>query len=205
MRIHWLAGARTIRIPVTRLGALAAFTFAAAVVLSSARAQEIDRLKEAQVKAAYLVNFLRYTDFPPDDPGTATTAYRVVVVGDEALSVALQTAPAGRITINSRALSVVSPNPEGNMREIPAAELVFVGQAQTERVAEILEALQGQPVLTVGDTTDFMQAGGMIALRLDGTRVVFDANPGAIRAAGLLLSAKVLKLARHLHGEPDTP
>jgi hypothetical protein len=36
----------------------------------------------------------------------------------------------------------------------------------------------------------------MIGLWRDGERVVFDANPRAIRAGGIAMSARVLKLAR---------
>lgn len=171
----------------------------------TAHAQEIDRLKEAQVKAAYLVNFLRYTDFPPADPGSGDMPYRVVVIGDEALSAALQSAPAGLVTINSRALSVVSQSSEGSREALQEAELVFIGRARAARVPALLEALRDQPVLTISDAPGFLEAGGMVALRLDGRRIVFDASPGAIRASGLMLSAKVLKLAQHLHGEPDAP
>ena len=59
-----------------------------------------------------------------------------------------------------------------------------------------LAPLAGQPVLTVGDQAGFNAAGGMIELVSVAGRIVFQANPAAIRNAGLVVSAKVLKLAR---------
>jgi hypothetical protein len=61
---------------------------------------------------------------------------------------------------------------------------------------QVLSDLARLPVLTVSDTDAFIANGGMLGLvRLD-RRIVFEANPGAIRNAGLMVSAKVLKLAR---------
>jgi len=51
-------------------------------------------------------------------------------------------------------------------------------------------------VLTVSDNEDFTSQGGMLGLLRSDSRILFQANTSAIRNAGLLVSAKVLKLAR---------
>jgi len=51
-------------------------------------------------------------------------------------------------------------------------------------------------VLTVGDATGFAAAGGMLGLVRVQEHLAFEANPEAIHDARLLVSAKVLKLAR---------
>lgn len=59
----------------------------------------------------------------------------------------------------------------------------------------MLRALGQTPVLTVSDAPGFVQAGGMIGLKLRGGRIGFDINHGAARATGLVLSSQLLKLA----------
>ena len=51
-------------------------------------------------------------------------------------------------------------------------------------------------MLTVGDGRDFAQRGGMLGIVRADARLAIEANPRAIEANGLLVSAKVLKLAR---------
>jgi hypothetical protein len=56
-------------------------------------------------------------------------------------------------------------------------------------------------VLTVSDVPGFAAGGGMLGLVRSGRTLAIEANPDAIRASGISVSAKVLKLAR-LWGGP---
>lgn len=179
----------------------------AAMLVMPARAQKVDKLKEAQVKAGYLVNFLRYTDFPEAGKRAADSKYRIVIIGDDALASALRTAAREGITVNARELEVSSglslgeaPGSDARPSHL-SVDLVFIDRSRRAYARTILDALAGQPILTVGDAEDFARAGGMIGLSLEDARIVFDANPAAIRKSGLMVSARVLKLARRLEGE----
>ena len=74
--------------------------------------------------------------------------------------------------------------------------MVFVREDSGVRCATVRRLLDGAPVLTVGDSTGFATAGGMLGLVRVDRHLAFEANPQEIRAAGLVVSAKVLKLAR---------
>ena len=50
-------------------------------------------------------------------------------------------------------------------------------------------------VLTVGDMGEFAEEGGMISLKMEGTRVRFDINLAAANRARLKISSKLLQLA----------
>jgi hypothetical protein len=50
-------------------------------------------------------------------------------------------------------------------------------------------------VLTLGDLPGFVDAGGMIGLRVEASRVRFDVNLSTAQAAGLVLNSQMLKLA----------
>jgi hypothetical protein len=76
------------------------------------------------------------------------------------------------------------------------AHMVYFGDPSDRSPLALLQRLSEHAILVVGDGPGFAAAGGMIGLWRDGERVVFDANPGAIRATGIQVSARVLKLAR---------
>jgi hypothetical protein len=169
------------------------------------RAQTAAGATPAEVQAAYLLNFLRFTQWP--GPAAAgDDALDVAVLGAEPLADALRTllrqpgAAAAREVRVHVLREVVS---ERARRELRAAEVVYVGGRGWPDPSRLLQELRGRPVLTIGEGPDFARRGGMLGLVPQGSRIVFDANPGVIQASGLQLSAKVLKLARIVDAAPN--
>jgi hypothetical protein len=62
-------------------------------------------------------------------------------------------------------------------------------------MSRILTVLDHRPVLTVGDSPEFAQHGGMIGFTVDGGRVRFTVNLVAARDAGLMLQSELLRVA----------
>lgn len=188
-----------------RLVRLAVLCLTLAAVPCLPQEPEVDPVKVAQVKAAYVLNFLRYTDWPlasfpkPDSP------YRVVVLGDPAIAAELTALAQRSGPVNGRAVVIraerlAAPTEklaQPLLSSLQDAHVLYLGKALSRmQVREILGGLEHTEVLTVGDMRDFADGGGMLGLVLSGNRIVFDANPAAIRRTGLQVSAKVLKLAR---------
>ena len=167
--------------------------------------------RELQVEAAFLVNFVRYAEWPrhrfqgPGDP------YVIAVVGSDTAvdTVAAIARAAG--PIQGRSIAVRRVELEGRIgserrrsavQRLRASHLVFLQASADESAREVLRAVADAPVLTVGDVPGFVTQGGMIGLVRSGQRMSFEANPDAIQASGVGLSAKVLKLARIRRGVP---
>jgi hypothetical protein len=167
-------------------------------------AQRSDPVRVEEVKAAYVVNFIRYTEWPESRFAGPGSPFEVVVLDSQPVAEALAAIAERLEPIAGRRLSVVS-------RRLPAAgtsrrarlvaelardaHLVYVGDGVAGGVEDLIEALEAKGVLTVGDLPGFAEAGGMIGLRLDDNRVVFDANPVVIRRSRVRVSARVLQLA----------
>ena len=165
---------------------------------------------EVEVEAAYLVNFLRYTQWPAGSFATPASPYVLTVVGSEqaAASVrAVATAAGGidgrqievrwlRQGRGSRAAPFDSPQDMEARTQLRGSHLVFFHRSAGRVHPQVLTDLAAWPVLTVSDTEDFTRQGGMLGLLRSDRRILFQANTSAIRGAGLLVSAKVLKLAR---------
>ena len=60
---------------------------------------------------------------------------------------------------------------------------------------QILAAVAGKSVVTVGETDAFLDRGGMIALTAERNRVRLHVNPGMLKAASLDVSSKLLRVA----------
>lgn len=178
--------------------------------VSPLRAQAPRAPLESDVQAAYLLNFLRYTQWPARSFPTRDAPYVIAVVGGEhvATRVRAVAAAAGRVdgrvvevrwvpgARGSRAAPFDSIQDRENLLQLQRSHLVFFHSSAGNIPDQALSDLWGQPVLTVSDVPGFTRTGGMLGLvRRDGN-VVFEANPVAIRNSRLMLSAKVLKLAR---------
>jgi len=81
-------------------------------------------------------------------------------------------------------------------------QILFIGAAEWRRTRALLDAVKGPGVLTVGETGDFTDLGGMIAFRLDGPRVRIKVDLQAAERARLRISSKLLSLAEIVKRQP---
>jgi hypothetical protein len=184
--------------------------FVALAAAAPLRAQSARAPLESEVQAAYLINFLRYTQWPERSFDSREAPYVIAVVGSEhvAARVRAVAGAAGRVdgrpvevlwvagARGSRAAPFDSSQDRENLLQLRRSHLVFFHASAGNIPAQALSDLWGQPVLTVSDVPGFTEAGGMIGLVRRSGSIVFEANPVAIRNSRLILSAKVLKLAR---------
>lgn len=83
--------------------------------------------------------------------------------------------------------------------DLTGCQALFVS-ANTAASTEILKAVASLPVLTVGETDDFLDHGGIIALKIAERRVRFEVDAANARTAGLRISAQLLNLASAVRG-----
>lgn len=151
---------------------------------------EAQSVSEPALKAALLLNFVRFTEWSSE--GRAATAPLVLCSVDEAIVPALERTVAGQ-TIEQHPLSVSRVTLDGPLR---TCALLYVGTVDRQRTVQLADALRGAGVLTVGDEEAFAAAGGMIGLFVEDGRMRFAVNVSAIEQGHVRLSAKLLSLAR---------
>jgi hypothetical protein len=73
--------------------------------------------------------------------------------------------------------------------------MLFLSRDEARNQAAILKSLRGTPVLTVGETDNFLSDGGMIRFHLEENRIRFDIDLDAAESAHLKISSRLLLLA----------
>jgi hypothetical protein len=155
---------------------------------------------EYQIKAAYLLNFTRYVEWPPSVFDGTGASLNVCVVGRDPFGNVLDRTMAGR-RIGGRFLRVLRPaRPAGDR-----CHVAFIGQTTAAVREAWLGALQDEPTLTVGEGARFAEAGGMIAFVIVNQTVRFEINVEAVRSGGLQISSRVLTLATRLYPRRGDP
>jgi hypothetical protein len=142
------------------------------------------------LKAAFVYNFAKFTEWPDDLIGPPTTVH-ACVLGDDAVARALAEAVRGRPLRGSPIAVQANPTDEA----LPGCHMLYVSGADAARSPAILAAVRDAPVLTISDHEEFADRGGMIQLRVDAGRMRFVVNIQAAVCAGLSFSARMLALA----------
>jgi hypothetical protein len=170
-------------------------TWAAALIVAAANALVTPTLAqrpdEYQVKAAYLYGFGRFVEWPQTAPATADGAFVLCVLGDDPFGRLLdQVAEGGSLKNQPVAVRRIGRPEDGT-----SCDTLFVSASEQSRLPRILAVLGRQPVLTVGDSLEFAQRGGMIGFSMEGSRVRFTVNLAAAQDAGLMLQSELLRVA----------
>lgn len=146
---------------------------------------------EAAVQAAYLFNFARFTEWPPGGFSSRNAPLNYCLLGRrDALATAMNSL--NDRPVQGHPLRFMQPE---RVDDIKLCHVVFVAEADPKRRTQFLQALSGQPTLTVSDIDGFAKDGGMIGLLRVGTRLRFEINRTQTQKTGLRLSADLLNLA----------
>ncbi|MBI4885716.1 MAG: YfiR family protein [Acidobacteria bacterium] len=174
----------------TAAGRLAAAAAVAALMAAApGAAAQPPQFDESQVKAAFLFNFMKFVEWPSPDPRSRPLVICVAGPDDvrNALAAIVKQAPA-------TAGLAVRPLTDGD--DPRACHSVFIAASEARRTAEVVERVAGAAVLTVGETSSFLNEGGLIRFYVSENRLRFQIDPVGARVAGLRVSAQLLSLGR---------
>jgi len=171
---------------------VACVVLAAGLSVRSVRSQPIT--DEYQVKAAYLLNFARFVDWPADVL-PASAPLEIGIVGDDPFGVALEEVLRGK-SANGHPIRLRHLHWND---VLTSCQIIFISSSEEGHLPQILRYLGQDSVLTVSDIDRFSLRGGVIEFRMVGNRVRFDINRQPAIAARLSISSKLLGVARAIH------
>jgi uncharacterized protein DUF4154 len=160
-----------------------------------AQARDASDSSEYLIKAGFIFNFAKFVEWPalsfaqPDSP---------IVIG------ILGTDPFGAIIdqivqdkkIGARGFVVKRLKWGAELKDLKECKILFVGASERAHIDDVVQAVKGLPILTVGETPGFAEHGGVIRFVLEDNRVRFEVNVEAARQAELTISSRLLTLAR---------
>ncbi len=151
---------------------------------------------EYQVKAAYVLNFLKFVEWPGDSNADIHERWIIGIVGENPFGDELTQIITGK-TVQGHELGVRQFQPGEDFR---VCQVLFISASEKKRLPTILAALNGLSVLTVGDMDHFVESGGTIQFVMEEKRVRFAIDISASSRARLKVSSKLLSLARTVTG-----
>jgi YfiR/HmsC-like len=140
-----------------------------------------------QLKAAFLLNFAKFVEWPPMAFANADSPLVLGVLGENPFGDILK----GK-AINNRLLKVEQFH---SSAEATNCHILFIRASEKERLSAIIQSLGKACVLTVGDEIDGFTDKGMINFVLREKKIRFQINDAAAKNVGLKISSKLLSLA----------
>ena len=153
---------------------------------SSVRA---DAPAEYEVKAAFIHNIAKFVEWPNLPAGESNL--RLCILGQSPLTDAAAVLEGKQI--GSRVWEVRTVDYGPAWKE---CQVLFIAASEAGNLRRILDSVNGNPVLTLGDSEGYAAQGVMINFYLQQNKVRFEINAAAASHAGLRISSQLLKLAR---------
>ena len=161
-----------------------------AVLLLSITSARGEDLPEYRLKAAFLYNFVVFTEWPAD----VGAQLNLCVVGQDPFGADLD-------ALNSKTVghrSIVVQRLVGRP-SISGCQVLFIARSAIGGLSQLLAGAGNNPVLTVADSPNAANDGVAINMAVQDAKVFFQVNLKAVRGARLNLSSKLLRLAREIH------
>jgi hypothetical protein len=174
-----------------RLKRVAAFTAFLAVLTAPLPAATTAPPNEYALKSVFLYNFCHFIEWPASAFSSPNDPLIIGIVGDDPFGSLLKEAVEGE-TYHGRPIQIEHYR---GPKDIKHCHLLFVGRSEAGRVDAILGAVASKSAVTVGETEQFLERGGMIALTAERNRVRLSVNTSALRAGNLDVSSKLLRVA----------
>ena len=147
---------------------------------------------EQTLIAAFLFNFLKFTEWPENSLGAELTLCTSKHPAFEELN-AIGGRPAQGKPVKIKRLQLGDSTQDCQLLYLPQEE-------GAERIRDWLKTVNTKPVLVVSNINGFLDMGGMLVLNNDGKNLHFSVNLDMVRQSSLKLSAQLLQIAREVRG-----
>ncbi len=158
-------------------------------------AQNSPRSPEYLIKAAYLYNFAMFVEWPADAFATPDAPLVIGIVGADPFGWALERTVQDK-RINRHRIVIERLQPQQDVRH---CHIVFVATADGGRTPE-LQRSDSAPILIVADSAQPAKVRSAINFLVKNDQVTFEVDLDAARSARVVISSKLLKLARIVRG-----
>ena len=147
-----------------------------------------------KIQAAFIYNFIDFVKWP-EVVSNSANHLTIGILGDDKFGHAFDEVEGTKVFGKTLAIKR-----SGRLEDLLNCWILFVASSESYRLEEILNAVQGKPILTVSDIDEFTRYGGMIQfypIEINGEiKVRFDVNKQRADRSGLAISYQLLALAR---------
>ena len=161
------------------------------LLLITMSAGAADASREDKIKAGYIYNFAKLVNWPQTESSLDDTAFKICIMDSNIYKAAATLA--GKDIHGKRA----------EVKKITASESVnteckIIFLTKSANMDEVLETAKGLPILTLADTVNFVNKGGIIEMFVENNKIRFSINEKSAIENGLQISPRLSGLANNV-------
>ncbi len=160
------------------------------LLLSYSPIAQAQQPSEYRLKVAFLYNFAAYTEWP----SLPEKVLNLCIHGDDPFGEDLQHLRQKKI--NDYEIMIRQTN---NAEELATCQIVFIARSAVSNLSEIINQLNGKPILTIADTPGTSRQGVMLNMAIKEGKVTFEANDAMAKRNHLKLSSQLLRFATEVY------
>ena len=158
--------------------------------ISVAGTKETGTAVEYKIKAAFLLNFAKFINWPDGSfPGDGQS-FKICVLGDNPFGTALDAIESRTIANRKIDLCYVD-----DVQQAVDCHLLFISGSEKNNLHNIFNVLDGHSIITVSDIHGFAEFGGIIEFVTKDNKLAFIINLAKAREQGLEIHSALLNLA----------
>ena len=146
---------------------------------------------EYEIKAAFLLHFSRFVEWPASAFAASDAPLFICVLGDDPFGPVLEQIVRNE-TVGTHPIAVERYRLAGNLDR---CHILFVARSAEPLQRQILGQVQGKSILTVSEDDEFARRGGVIGFVTVNGKVKLQVNRSSAQRADLRISSKLLRLA----------
>jgi hypothetical protein len=152
---------------------------------------------EYQVKAAFLINFPKYAEWPAEAFAETNSPIVIATLGETKVTAELQKLILGR-TVNGREIVLKSL---ATGEEPGVCHILFISAAGQQHSPGLLAKLNRTGILTVGESDAFLESGWILNLARRDQKIGLEVNLDAASSSRIKISSKLLSVANVVKGK----
>lgn len=145
---------------------------------------------EYQLKATYLYNFTIFVRWPVVVT-ISKQPFHICILGKDPFQDILQRKISGKSVENRelriRQIAQIDQNSD--------CQILFISTSEKAKLAEIFASVHGKPILTVGESSNFAESGGMIEFAISNNKIRLRINQQRLEEAQLKADANLMRVA----------
>lgn len=156
------------------------------VILSSTSTAIAAPLEEYEIKAAFLYQFSKFVEWPEL---TSQESFTICIFGSNPFSKFIEDLETSEMKSKKVRVHLVT-----GTDPMDSCQILFIPRNE-HKAAGIVQKIIPKRILTVGETENFLAAGGIINFIKQGNKIRFEINQKQAEASGIKISSKLLSVA----------
>ncbi|MBF0102072.1 MAG: YfiR family protein [Desulfobacterales bacterium] len=148
-------------------------------------------LLESDVKANFIFYFSKFVNWPKNKLNPALKYIDLCV--HDADSFAPHFSSLKQKTVQKYELRLLP------FSDTHTCHLLYINTSDEVQIKALLKIIDKQPVLTIGESENFCELGGMIRFYKQNNKIRFEINMNAAMQANIEISSQLLKIAKIYH------